>query len=238
MKTQMTIKQKQWQLRYLGFYSGEIDGDWGQLSQLATIRFQKEFGLEPTGLFQEEDEKTSMEVVSAIQKTVSEHNPVPLVIDGLAGNLTMAATVRYQKDKGLVPDGIAGPLTRAAIESEEDESDEDFWAGIKYFTRDEFACPCPRCGGFPVEPSRKLVRLADNVREHFGAEALVSSGVRCQEHNDELPNSVPNSRHLSGKAMDFRVVGKTAAQVLAYVRTLPIRYAYSIDGNYVHMDVE
>lgn len=38
--------------------------------------------------------------------------------------------------------------------------------------------------------------------------------------------------------MDFRVKGKTSAQVLTYVKTLPIRYAYAIDGNYVHMDVQ
>lgn len=31
---------------------------------------------------------------------------------------------------------------------------------------------------------------------------------------------------------------KTADQVLAYVRTLPVHYAYAIDGRYVHMDVQ
>ena len=234
MQTQMTIMQKQWQLRFLGFYGGEIDGDWGQLSQLATIRFQKEFGLEPTGLFQEEDEKKSVEVISGIQKIVSEHNPVPLVIDGLAGNLTTAATVRYQKAVGLTTDGIAGSLTRAAIEGE-----EDFWGSVKYFTRAEFACKCGSdfCDGFPVEPDKKLVRLADNVREHFGAESIVSSGVRCQRHNANV-GGVYNSRHLSGKAMDFCIRGKSALQVVDYVKTLPIRYAYAIDGKYVHMDVE
>ena len=230
----MTTKQKQWQLRFLGFYGGEIDGDWGKQSQLGTIRFQQAFGLEPTGLFREAEEKKSMEVISAIQKTVSEHNPVPLVIDGLAGNLTMAATVRYQNAVGLTHDGIAGPLTRAAIEDE-----EDFWSPVKHFTRAEFACKCGSefCDGFPAEPSKKLVRLADCVREHFGVEAVVSSGVRCQRHNANV-GGVYNSRHLSGKAMDFCIRGKSALQVVDYVKTLPIRYAYAIDGNYVHMDVE
>jgi hypothetical protein len=38
--------------------------------------------------------------------------------------------------------------------------------------------------------------------------------------------------------MDFCVRGKTAAQVLAYVQKQPeIRYAYAINGSYVHMDV-
>ena len=49
---------------------------------------------------------------------------------------------------------------------------------------------------------------------------------------------VDGSRHKSGKAMDFRVEGHGAKAVLGYVQTLPhIRYAYAIDGSYVHMDV-
>lgn len=233
----MTIKQKQWQLKFLGCYSGEIDGDWGRLSQLGTIRFQQEAGLEVTGIFEEAVEEASREWVRAIQEAVSPYGEEPLIIDGLAGPKTVAATAAYQRAMGLSPDGIAGPLTRAAIDNEQTAA-EDFWDSVQYFSRDEFACPCPRCGGFPAEPGQKLVRLADGVRQHFGAPAHVSSGVRCQAHNDELRGSAKNSRHLYGKAMDFRVEGQTAAQVLAYVKRLPIRYAYAIDDNYVHMDVE
>jgi uncharacterized protein YcbK (DUF882 family) len=43
---------------------------------------------------------------------------------------------------------------------------------------------------------------------------------------------------MSGKALDFRIEGKTAEQVLEYVQKQPeCRYAYDIDGTYVHMDV-
>ena len=69
-----------------------------------------------------------------------------------------------------------------------------------------------------MEPDELLVRLADKVREHFGAPATVSSGVRCQAHNDELPGSVPNSYHVRGKAMDFCIRGWGAARTLALVR--------------------
>lgn len=42
-----------------------------------------------------------------------------------------------------------------------------------------------------------------------------------------------------GKALDFRIEGCTAEQVLAYIQSLPgVRYAYDIDGTYIHMDVE
>ena len=113
-----------------------------------------------------------------------------------------------------------------------------FWKDIRYFTRAEFRCPCGKCGGFPVEPSEALVKLADRVRAHFDAPATVSSGVRCQAHNDELPGSAKNSYHLRGKAMDFCVRGVPGAKLLAYVKTLPIHYAYQINGSdFVHMDV-
>ena len=89
-----------------------------------------------------------------------------------------------------------------------------------------------------MEPEEKLVRLADQVREHFGAPVIVSSGVRCQAHNDELDGSAKNSYHLRGKAMDFCVRGVPGEKLLAYVKQLPVHYAYQIgNSDFVHMDV-
>ncbi|MGM9548962.1 MAG: D-Ala-D-Ala carboxypeptidase family metallohydrolase [Faecousia sp.] len=153
----------------------------------------------------------------------------------------------FQADYGLEPDGVFGAETEKRIlevvaTGEEPVAEKmsptaDWWKDIRYFTRAEFRCPCPRCGGFPVEPSEKLVGLAERVREHFGVPVTVTSGVRCQAHNDELPGSVPNSYHVRGKAMDFCVRGFSASTVLPYVQTLGVHYAYAIDGNAVHMDV-
>lgn len=146
------------------------------------------------------------------------------------------ATLAFQRDSGLVADGIFGAITRETILRV--ICRQDWWTEIRHFSRQEFACKCGRCGGFPAEPEEKLVKTADAVRAHFGAAVLVSSGVRCGVHNTAV-GGVANSRHLTGKAMDFRVVGKTAAEVLCYVNQCPdIRYAYAIDPNYVHMDVE
>ena len=163
-------------------------------------------------------------------------------VDGVWGSASMSATRKFQRDHGLIDDGIFGPLTEQKIKEKitEEESATMDWEKIKYFGRGEFMCNCggKYCNGFPAEPDPMLVKVADRVRAYLGAEAFVSSGVRCRQHNANV-GGVPNSRHLCGKAMDFCVAGKKAADVLEYVHKQPeIRYAYDIDGRYIHMDVE
>lgn len=226
----MTTKQKQWQLYYLGYYGGEIDGIFGAKSKASTKAFQKDNGLQDDGLFGQKTEAKSIGIIKVIQEVVG------TTVDGLAGPRTLAATIAYQKEKGLVPDGIAGPRTRAKI----DESEEINWKEVRYFTRDEFKCKCggKHCDGFPAEPSKKLVTVADRVRGHFGKPMSVNSGVRCEIHNKAV-GGVSGSRHKLGKAMDFRINGYNADEILAFVKAQPeIRYAYAINSRSVHMDVE
>lgn len=171
--------------------------------------------------------------------------------DGIWGRLSREATADFQRRYGLEADGVFGPATEKRILEVIGSGEEPvrepqpapegdgpaWWKDIRHFTRAEFRCPCGRCGGFPAEPDRKLAELADQVREHFGAPALPSSGVRCAEHNREV-GGVWNSFHLAGKALDFRIQGRGAAEVLSYVKTLPVHYAYAIDESFVHMDIE
>lgn len=183
----MDIKQKQCLLKYLGYYIGEVDGKWGQMSKTATRMFRRDFGLSESDVCDAETEKA------------------------------LKHTVCY---------GIS--------KKQETVQSGDFWDDIKYFDKPEFRC---KCGCGLDEMNETLIRVADRVREHFGKPITVSSGRRCANHNARV-GGVANSRHLSGKAMDFCVSGKSASQVLEYVQKLPeIRYAYAIDGSYVHMDV-
>lgn len=180
----------------------------------------------------------------------------PGLIDGLDGANTRAAVRRFQQAEGLGVDGIAGDQTQAALKDAvwQDRFAKDnivpssgqppdktgtFWDSIKYFTRDEpyIACPCGRCGGFPVEPAEKLMRLADAVREAAGKPMIPTSTVRCKAHNAEV-GGVWNSRHLLGHAMDFRIPGLSAAEVLSIVRQQKnVVYCYAIDAQHVHMDI-
>lgn len=165
-------------------------------------------------------------------------------IDGVWGSGSKTACKAFQKDFGLTADGVCGTDTEKALKhsvcygaSKQQEASQsgDFWDGIMYFGKDEFAC---RCGCGSSEMEEKLIKAADKVRGHFGNPMTVSSGRRCATHNARV-GGVSNSRHLSGKAMDFCVRGMSASMVLTYVEKLPeIRYAYAIDSNYVHMDIE
>ena len=160
------------------------------------------------------------------------------LIDGIWGAKSAAATEKFQREHGLTADGVFGDATREKILAVITGEEADWWEEIEFFDRPEFVCKCGRyCDGYPAEMNQTVVKVADRVRKHFGAAATVSSGLRCKTHNANV-GGVSNSRHLSGKAMDFCIAGKTAQQVLAVVQQQPeIRYAYAIDGRFVHMDV-
>lgn len=167
-------------------------------------------------------------------------------VDGIWGQQSAQATSRFQRDFMEQADGIFGQQTEdrilqviagGEVPKQQEQEPEGFWETVRYFTRGEFACKCGKCSGFPKEPDVVLVQLAERTRQHFGKPILVSSGVRCPAHNASV-GGVSNSRHLLGKAMDFCVLGYSAQAVLDYLQTqTELRYAYAIDGSYVHMDV-
>ena len=168
-------------------------------------------------------------------------------IDGILGRKSKAAIEAFQNEYGgIAVNGDPGEETQKALKHAvahgmpTANEQENFWDGIKYFDREEFRCKCggKYCDGFPVEPEKKLLILADRVREHFGVPAVVSSGVRCKTRNANVSGAAA-SRHMAGKAMDFCVRNKPASAVLSYVLAqTEVRYAYAIDSNYIHMDIK
>ena len=232
----MTIKQKQWQLYYLGYYGGRPDGIWGTASKSAAIRFQKDNALNADGALGTLTIAKTIEIIKAIQKEITDGK---IAIDGLAGLETKDATALWQRENGLTPDGIAGALTREKLPNLPASEGEDWWNSIQYFSRKEFACKCGRyCDGYPAQMQRRVVELADRARAELNGVGYVSSGLRCTQHNANV-GGVANSRHLLGKAVDLRIEGKSARQTLAWAQKQPeVRYAYAIDANFVHMDIE
>ena len=133
-----------------------------------------------------------------------------IAIDGLAGRETKDATAQWQRENGLTPDGIAGSLTRGKIFGQVAPEIAGWWRSIQYFSRKEFACKCGRyCDGYPAQMQRGVVELADRARAELKGVGFV------------------------------RIEGKSAQQALAWAQKQPeVRYAYAIDTNFVHMDIE
>lgn len=259
----MTVKQKQWQLFFLGYYGDDltdIDGIFGSKSKAGTLAFQKEYFRDPIahdGIFGDSSAGKSMEIVDRIQEILQTIVP-DLKDDGLAGPKTMAAMKMFQEAQGLPPTGrVDGETWDALMQQvsvqepprepvpETDTTDEDsltvvtFWPGIVYFKRDEMRCKCGGryCNGFPAEPQQLLMELADRARKHFGAPAHVVSGLRCSRWN-EIQGGVANSQHKYGEAMDIRIDGVTADTLLAWMQKQPeVRYCYKINSTNVHFDI-
>lgn len=215
----MTTLQIQALLIYHGFDPGTPDGIMGKKTAEAVRQFQTRVGL---------------------------------TADGCPGLVTQNALRTYMDT----------PLPEKPAESQPEGVTEDnpvlsghppWWKTIKHFTPMEMRCPCGKCGGFPKEPEEKLMHILDDIREHFGVPVTIvplppnnphagGSGVRCQEYNDSLKGSVPNSRHVQGKAADIIVRGFSGSAVEAYCQSLVkqgrLRYCYVIGGgNSVHIDI-
>lgn len=181
-----------------------------------------------------------------------------LAVDGDWGSGSREACRAFQKDRELTVDGYGGPETDKALRyavynglekpepSVEDEVISEtetptgtFWDHIRYWTREEFRCKCggKYCDGFPAEPDQTLVELVDDIRADAGRPGHPSSGLRCETWNS-IQGGVVDSRHRKGKALDFYIEGLSGSQLLARAQADPrTRYAYIIDGQWVHVDV-
>lgn len=181
-------------------------------------------------------------------------------VDGVLGPKTRNAIEQCQEDLGVPADGVWGKQTETAVleavytydvDAPVPEQDTDpgestelelLFEGIRYWSPEEFKCRCgeyhePYCNGFPVLPDRTLLELVDDLRHDAGRPAHRSSAIRCYQHNIDS-KGVSNSRHLTGKALDFYIEGMTGTQLLRAAQADPrTRYAYIIEGQWVHVDV-
>ncbi|MEO0408770.1 MAG: peptidoglycan-binding protein, partial [Cyanobacteria bacterium P01_A01_bin.135] len=140
------VTQLQQRLADLGFYSGAVDGDFGEATEAAVQRFQTARGLTVDGLVgsatqaaleqpapQPADSSDSAtrtpdpndgllersesgDAVADLQRRLATLNYYDGPIDGSYGPQTEEAVSQFQADNNLATDGVAGPATLAAIE--------------------------------------------------------------------------------------------------------------------------
>lgn len=100
----------------------------------------------------------------------------------------------------------------------------------------EIMCRCqnPRCSFTIVD--LRLPFAFERVREIWGGPIFVTSGFRCQDHNEKVGGS-PRSKHAKGQALDLRPMkGKLDdfEKVCRLVFPFTIKYEKE---NFVHCDL-
>lgn len=113
------------------------------------------------------------------------------------------------------------------------------WKYFKNFKKSEYKCKCKGkyCNGYPSEIAMRLVMEDQYLRNYFGTAVRLTSGVRCKTHNKNV-GGVSKSRHMTGRASDKNINGRTASEISKVIKSLPINhYCYDITKKEVHGDV-
>jgi len=100
----------------------------------------------------------------------------------------------------------------------------------EHFKESEFACK--HCGEVKVD--KKLIELLEELRRYFGQAVSITSGYRCELHNEAV-GGARKSQHMTGKAADIKIKGITPKEVAERARkTFGFVKIYK---SWVHVDV-
>ena len=228
----LSIRQRELNLRaYYYYYKGNIDGIEGNGLKSAYKNFQRDNNLVVDGIYGSNTENKLLLCIKNTQSILNKYG-YNLVVDGIVGDATINAIKDFQGKHGLAVDGIAGKQTFVLLEN----GGKTQKYTCKYFKDSEFTCKCG-CGLNIQKDGIK--RIADDIREHFGKPAIITSGTRCVKHN-RVVGGVDNSFHTKGNAIDIYINGVSGEDLLFYCKTLVskglARYTYLITGNAVHID--
>lgn len=164
-------------------------------------------------------------------------------IDGIVGNGTEKAIYQFNtiflNDKSDIYTENTDKLLRVIYEtySKSPYMKDSDWQYFKNFKKTEYKCP-KWCNGYPHEIAFRLVMANQYARNIHMKSMNISSGVRCQKHNDELKNSAKNSKHLVGEASDSCINGVSASALMkTYGELAFVYYKYAINSKYVHISV-
>ena len=121
------VESIQRDLQALGFYDGDVDGQYNEAVVAAVEAFQSDAGLTVDGRYGSETHAALEEALRAdgqnsqtvieIQEVLTDLGWYDGEIDGIYGPGTSIAIAEFQAHLGLTPDGIIGPETAAAYQS-------------------------------------------------------------------------------------------------------------------------
>ena len=171
----MTVKQQQCLLAFLGYYTSDIDGIWGDQSRNATERFQSDFGMTPDGVF-------GVGTEERIRQAIGNYDDLAL---DLTGGEAAAGTGTAEKTAtGTFWDEIEY-FTREEFRC---QCGGKYCNGFPAEPEEDLVRTC--------DEIRRRLGVPVSIVDAGG------SGVRCYQHNINV-GGVANSNHLYGKAADL-----------------------------------
>ena len=105
------------------------------------------------------------------------------------------------------------------------------------FDSSEFKCHC--CGELPEHGMNPhLIELLQAIREKMGKSITITSGYRCQKHNEKV-SGAKHSQHVLGNAADIQMAGVNAHIVHDYIASHFNQRAKGLGKytNWTHVDV-
>lgn len=118
-----------------------------------------------------------------------------------ASNIRRLQKIYFKRSLDI--DGIYGPNTDILLRHV-----HAVRTRCKNFTPSEFVCPCGTCTGYPDYMRDNMLTLIQLVRDKYKKPVIITSALRCKNEN-RLAGGVPNSRHLTGQAIDYYINGVT-----------------------------
>ena len=83
------------------------------------------------------------------------------------------------------------------------------------FSTDEMMCHCG-CGESDMDPD--FMKQLQEIRDEMKRPLKISSGVRCEKHNQKVSSTGKNGPHVYRKAADILIAGADALRLIDVAR--------------------
>ena len=100
------------------------------------------------------------------------------------------------------------------------------------FSKAEMSC---RSGCGLIHMDQQFMRMLQQMRNELGP-LPVTSGVRCEKHNDHT-GGYPKSAHLQSKGADIRIFGPRALKLVEESRRIGISQKGDKSSRFIHLDI-
>tara|TARA_R100001594_G_scaffold135519_1_gene177307 strand:+ start:1597 stop:1977 length:381 start_codon:yes stop_codon:yes gene_type:complete len=113
---------------------------------------------------------------------------------------------------------------------------------LRYFNRSEFNCPCGSLGCTGDKMSKEFLELLDEARDIANIPFRITSGLRCEEYNQDLIKrgykASKTSSHLKGVAADISCKNSSDRWTIINSLLLAGFSRMGISDTFIHVDLD